>query len=65
MTTIRRFFYVGSKARQAKIHRCFGSFVEGERTVCGLFLSKGWLYWLGRRNVPSTRRHCKKCEAAS
>lgn len=58
---VRRFFYVG--APQGSIVHCSSSrtFTEGSPTWCGAPMRKGWLYWIGRRSLPKTRKFCKRC----
>lgn len=60
MPKVRRFFYVAGP-KSTVLHRFYGSKVEGNPTLCGRTMRKGWewaLKW--KSDLP----RCKRCEGA-
>ena len=57
--TVRRFYYIAAP-KGAVVHRS-ESHIEGAIMFCGRTTRKGWLYFVGMRNVPKNRAMCAGC----
>jgi hypothetical protein len=58
---MKRFFYVARPLGKVK-HIMYGKSHSEGLTACGLYVSKGWLWWTASRS-PLPR--CKNCENAN
>ena len=59
---VRRYYYVGT-GKSDIVHMTENSWVDGEKTFCGVTMRAGWPYWLGIRNVPKGSSVCARCAA--